>query len=435
MKKNVKIAKSLLKLAKELVAINQFEKAVQDDKSLAVYQGTCQDMIESIRLFSQVRIAFDQQSADMQQALDAFTKNRENLGYSSKQIQTFIGNLRSESQLNPSAQYMLSKNEQAKKYPNMIQASQDLNDRITAVEAIIMPELQAFQNAVQLSNLSKELCNISNLPKILGIDTEMYKMLTQGVIPEFDKVMKPLGIDYLIQKSKQSSFKNTHQMFLDEYDRKLLEGEALRIRLSQYLRLWGISEKDAVNLNNYLLENGAFTPEQITEISDDDLKKVVNKELQKLQNELGSETDPGRISELMAQINYGQKLLKSISNSLTEASRNMKLAIVSLKEQNDKYLAPTISYTNMMTARMIPNVMVSRKDNGEEEIPLPSKKASVKTAGWFSEFFDKVVDWTKRVVNKIGEFIDSLKSDSDEAIKNANDASETLNAMIQKIKQ
>ena len=99
MKKNVKIARSLLKLAKEPVAVTQFEQAVPDDKALAVYKaledynGNCKAMIESLRLFAVVRKEFHENSSGMNAALEAFLKNRRDLGYSEQRLQTFSVNI------------------------------------------------------------------------------------------------------------------------------------------------------------------------------------------------------------------------------------------------------------------------------------------------------------------------------------------------------
>ena len=284
MKKNVKIARSLLKLAKELVAVTQFEQAVPDDKALAVYNslatynGNCEAMIESLRLFAVVRKEFHENSSGMNAALEAFLKNRRDLGYSEQRLQTFSANIKKYPIMEQSAQYMLTDSEMAKAYPELPVITDKATDIITAIEAIIMPELQAFQNAVQLSLLAKELCNMNNLHKILGIKESVYNKLVNGVIPEFNNAMQEYGIDYLVKKSQGTEYSNIHNMMLDEYDKKMTEGQNLRARLGQYFKLWGLNEEQAVALDNYLIKTGVINPEKI---SDDELKHAVKQELDK----------------------------------------------------------------------------------------------------------------------------------------------------------
>lgn len=432
MKKNIKIAKSLLKLAKELVAINQFEKAVQDDKALAVYNGNCKDMIESLKLFAIVRQEFNANSSGMQNALDKFLDNRQKLGYSSKQLKTFADDIKKDPIMEQSAQYMLTAPEMAKAYPDLAVVTNGVADRITAIEAIIMPELQAFQNAVQLSLLAKELCNMDNLHKILGINKSVYDMLVNGVIPEFNRVMQPLGIDYLVKKSQGTEYSNIHRMMLDEYDKKMTEGQNLRVRLGQYFKLWGLNEEQAVSLDNYLIKTGVISPEKI---SDDELKHAVKQELDKMTQELqGMDKNSEEAKELAIKIKEGKDLLKNATNAMKNASKNMKVAIIALGEQEDKFLAPAISYTNMMSARLIPNAIQNRKNNDEEEIPLPSKKASAKTAGKIADFIEKVVDVSKRMLDKLVDIVKGLTTSKEKIVASANETSDSLQELVSILK-
>lgn len=431
MKKNVKIAKSLLKLAKELVAVTQFEQAVPDDKALAVYNGNCKEMIESLKLFAVVRKEFHENSSGMNAALEAFLKNRWDLGYSEQRLQTFAANIKNHPIMEQSAQYMLTDSEMAKAYPELPAITDKATDIITAIEAIIMPELQAFQNAVQLSLLAKELCNMDNLHKILGIKEPIYNKLVNGVIPEFNNVMQEYGIDYLVKKSQGTEYSNIHNMILDEYDKKMTEGQNLRARLSQYFKLWGLNEEQAVALDNYLIKTGVISPEKI---SDDELKHAVKQELDKMTEELqGMDKKSEEAKELTIKIKEGKDLLKNATKAMKNASKNMKVAIVLLGKQEDKFLAPAISYTSMMSARLIPNVIQYRKNNGLDEIPLPTN-ASVKTAGKVADFIEKVVDVSKRMLNKLVDIVKGMTASKEKIVASANETSDSLQELVNILK-
>ena len=437
MKKNVKIARSLLKLAKELVAVTQFEQAVPDDKALAVYKaledynGNCEAMIESLRLFAVVRKEFHENSSDMNAALEAFLENRRDLGYSEQRLQTFAANIKKYPIMEQSAQYMLTDSEM-KDYPELPVITDKATDIITAIEAIIMPELQAFQNAVQLSLLAKELCNMNNLHKILGIKEPIYNKLVNGVIPEFNNAMQEYGIDYLVKKSQGTEYSNIHNMMLDEYDKKMTEGQNLRARLGQYFKLWGLNEEQAVALDNYLIKAGAINPEKI---SDDELKHAVKQELDKMTKELqGMDKKSEEAKELATKIKEGKDLLKNATNAMKNASKNMKVAIVLLGKQEDKFLAPAISYTSMMSARLIPNVIQYRKNNGLDEIPLPTKEASVKNAGKVADFIEKVFDVSKRMINKLVDIVKGMTASKEKIVASANEASDSLQELINILK-
>ena len=440
MKKNVKIAKSLLKLAKELVAVTQFEQAVPNDKALAIYKaledynGNCEAMIESLRLFAVVRKEFHENSSGMNAALEAFLANRRDLGYSEQRLQTFSDNIKNHPIMEQSAQYMLTDSEMAA-YPELPVITDKATDIITAIEAIIMPELQAFQNAVQLSLLAKELCNMDNLHKILGIKKSVYDKLVNGVIPEFNNAMQPLGIDYLVKKSQGTEYSNIHNMMLDEYDKKMTEGQSLRARLGQYFKLWGLNEEQAVALDNYLIKAGVINPEKI---SDDDLKHAVKQELDKMTKELqGMDKKSEEAKELAIKIKEGKDLLKNATKAMENASKNMQVAIVFLGEQEDKFLAPAISYTSMMSARLIPNVIQYRKNNGLDEIPLPlgkSRKSSVKNAGKVADFIKQVVDVSKRMINKLVDIVKGMTASKEKIVASANEASDSLQELINILK-
>ena len=437
MKKNVKIARSLLKLAKELVAVTQFEQAVPDDKALAVYKsledynGNCEAMIKSLKLFAVVRKEFHENSSGMNAALEAFLKNRRDLGYSEQRLQTFAANIKKYPIMEQSAQYMLTDSEM-KDYPELPVITDKATDIITAIEAIIMPELQAFQNAVQLSLLAKELCNMDNLHKILCIKEPIYNKLVNGVIPEFNKAMQEYGIDYLVKKSQGTEYSNIHNMMLDEYDKKMTEGQNLRARLGQYFKLWGLNEEQAVALDNYLIKAGAINPEKI---SDDELKHAVKQELDKMTKELqGMDKKSEEAKELATKIKEGKDLLKNATNAMKNASKNMKVAIVLLGKQEDKFLAPAISYTSMMSARLIPNVIQYRKNNGLDEIPLPTKEASVKNAGKVADFIEKVVDVSKRMINKLVDIVKGMTTSKEKIVASANEASDSLQELINILK-
>lgn len=436
MKKNVKIARSLLKLAKELVAVTQFEKAVPDDKALAVYNsladynGNCKAMIESLRLFAVVRKEFHENSSGMNAALEAFLKNRRNLGYSEQRLQTFAANIKEHPIMEQSAHYMLTDSEM-KAYPELPAITDKATDIITAIEAIIMPELQAFQNAVQLSLLAKELCNMDNLHRILGIKESIYNKLVNGVIPEFNNAMQKYGIDYLVKKSQGTEYSNIHNMMLDEYDKKMTEGQNLRARLGQYFKLWGLNEEQAVALDNYLIKAGVINPEKI---SDDELKRAVKQELDKMTEELqGMDKKSEEAKELATKIKEGKDLLKNATKAMKNASKNMKVAIVLLGKQEDKFLAPAISYTSMMSARLIPNVIQYRKNNGLDEIPLPTD-ASVKTAGKVADFIEKVVDVSKRMINKLVDIVKGMTASKEKIVASANETSDSLQELISILK-
>ena len=437
MKKNVKIARSLLKLAKELVAVTQFEQAVPEDKALAVYKaledynGNCKAMIESLRLFVVVRKEFHENSSGMNAALEEFLKNRRDLGYSEQRLQTFAANIKKYPIMEQSAQYMLTDSEM-KDYPELPVITDKATDIITAIEAIIMPELQAFQNAVQLSLLAKELCNMDNLHKILGIKEPIYNKLVNGVIPEFNNAMQEYGIDYLVKKSQGTEYSNIHNMMLDEYDKKMTEGQNLRARLGQYFKLWGLNEEQAVALDNYLIKTGAINPEKI---SDDELKRAVKQELDKMTKELqGMDKKSEEAKELAIKIKEGKDLLKNATKAMRNASKNMKVAIVLLGKQKDKFLAPAISYTSMMSARLIPNVIQYRKNNGLDEIPLPTKEASVKNAGKVADFIEKVVDVSKRMINKLVDIVKGMTASKEKIVASANEASDSLQELINILK-
>ena len=441
MKKNVKIARSLLKLAKEPVAVTQFEQAVPDDKALAVYKsledynGNCEAMIESLRLFAVVRKEFHENSSGMNAALEAFLKNRRDLGYSEQRLQTFSANIKKYPIMEQSAQYMLTDSEMAKAYPELPVITDKATDIITAIEAIIMPELQAFQNAVQLSLLAKELCNMNNLHKILGIKESVYNKLVNGVIPEFNNAMQKYGIDYLVKKSQGTEYSNIHSMMLDEYDKKMTEGQNLRARLGQYFKLWGLNEEQAVALDNYLIKAGVINPEKI---SDDELKSAVKQELDKMTKKLqGMNKKSEEAKELAIKIKEGKDLLKNATRAMENASKNMKVAIVLLGKQEDKFLAPAISYTSMMSARLIPNVIQYRKNNGLDEIPLPpgkSRKSSVKNAGKVADFIEKVVDVSKRMLNKLVDIVKGMTTSKEKIVASANEASDSLQELINILK-
>ena len=437
MKKNVKIARSLLKLAKELVAVTQFEQAVPDDKALAIYKaledynGNCKAMINSLRLFAVVRKEFHENSSGMNAALEEFLKNRRDLGYSEQRLQTFAANIKKYPIMEQSAQYMLTDSEM-KDYPELPVITDKATDIITAIEAIIMPELQVFQNAVQLSLLAKELCNMDNLHKILGIKEPIYNKLVNGVIPEFNNAMQEYGIDYLVKKSQGTEYSNIHNMMLDEYDKKMTEGQNLRARLGQYFKLWGLNEEQAVALDNYLIKAGAINPEKI---SDDELKRAVKQELDKMTKELqGMDKKSEEAKELATKIKEGKDLLKNATNAMKNASKNMKVAIVLLGKQEDKFLAPAISYTSMMSARLIPNVIQYRKNNGLDEIPLPAKEASVKNAGKVADFIEKVVDVSKRMINKLVDIVKGMTASKEKIVASANEASDSLQELINILK-
>ena len=437
MKKNVKIARSLLKLAKELVAVTQFEQAVPDDKALAIYKaledynGNCKAMINSLRLFAVVRKEFHENSSGMNAALEELLKNRRDLGYSEQRLQTFAANIKKYPIMEQSAQYMLTDSEM-KDYPELPVITDKATDIITAIEAIIMPELQAFQNAVQLSLLAKELCNMDNLHKILGIKEPIYNKLVNGVIPEFNNAMQEYGIDYLVKKSQGTEYSNIHNMMLDEYDKKMTEGQNLRARLGQYFKLWGLNEEQAVALDNYLIKAGAINPEKI---SDDELKHAVKQELDKMTKELqGMDKKSEEAKELATKIKEGKDLLKNATNAMKNASKNMKVAIVLLGKQEDKFLAPAISYTSMMSARLIPNVIQYRKNNGLDEIPLPAKEASVKNAGKVADFIEKVVDVSKRMINKLVDIVKGMTASKEKIVASANEASDSLQELINILK-
>ena len=437
MKKNVKIARSLLKLAKELVAVTQFEQAVPDDKALAIYKaledynGNCKAMINSLRLFAVVRKEFHENSSGMNAALEELLKNRRDLGYSEQRLQTFAANIKKYPIMEQSAQYMLTDSEM-KDYPELPVITDKATDIITAIEAIIMPELQVFQNAVQLSLLAKELCNMDNLHKILGIKEPIYNKLVNGVIPEFNNAMQEYGIDYLVKKSQGTEYSNIHNMMLDEYDKKMTEGQNLRARLGQYFKLWGLNEEQAVALDNYLIKAGAINPEKI---SDDELKRAVKQELDKMTKELqGMDKKSEEAKELATKIKEGKDLLKNATNAMKNASKNMKVAIVLLGKQEDKFLAPAISYTSMMSARLIPNVIQYRKNNGLDEIPLPAKEASVKNAGKVADFIEKVVDVSKRMINKLVDIVKGMTASKEKIVASANEASDSLQELINILK-
>ena len=220
-------------------------------------------------------------------------------------------------------------------------------------------------------------------------------------------------------------------MMLDEYDKNMTEGQNLRARLGQYFKLWGLNEEQAVALDNYLIKAGAINPEKI---SDDELKHAVKQELDKMTEELqGMDKKSEEAKELATKIKEGNNLLKNATKAMKNASKNMKVAIVLLGKQEDKFLAPAISYTSMMSARLIPNAIQYRKNNGLDEIPLPTD-ASVKTAGKVADFIEKVVDVSKRMINKLVDIVKGMTASKEKIVASANEASDSLQELVNILK-
>ena len=212
----------------------------------------------------------------------------------------------------------------------------------------------------------------------------------------------------------------------------MTEGQNLRARLGQYFKLWGLNEEQAVALDNYLIKTGVINPEKI---SDDELKSAVKQELDKMTKELqGMDKKSEEAKELATKIKEGKDLLKNATNAMKNASKNMKVAIVLLGKQEGKFLAPAISYTSMMSARLIPNVIQYRKNNGLDEIPLPTKEASVKNAGKVADFIEKVVDVSKRMINKLVDIVKGMTASKEKIVASANEASDSLQELINILK-
>ena len=138
--------------------------------------------------------------------------------------------------------------------------------------------------------------------------------------------------------------------------------------------------------------------------------------------------------ELAIKIKEGKDLLKNATKAMRNASKNMKVAIVLLGKQKDKFLAPAISYTSMMSARLIPNVIQYRKNNGLDEIPLPTKEASVKNAGKVADFIEKVVDVSKRMIDKLVDIVKGMTASKEKIVASANEASDSLQELINILK-
>ena len=200
MKKNVKIARSLLKLAKELVAVNEYEKQVHPERMKKVWNDNYQDIIDRILLCVQLREAIAKNLPTLQSLKTKLEQKIDKISQNQKESQAFIDRLMKFPTMVKRYEWINGKSDGAlaKLYPRT-----NINNSIMAkMENGIMEELLVLDQALQMMsaiNSPTSPYSVKALAKGTGLDAKIVDKLANGMAVDFMQELENLNKDYFVE--------------------------------------------------------------------------------------------------------------------------------------------------------------------------------------------------------------------------------------------
>ena len=194
MKKNVKIARSLLKLAKELIAANPYETQIRPERMKKVWNDNYQDIIDRILLCVQLREAIAKNLPTLQSLKTELEQKIDKINQNQKESQAFIDRLMKFPTLVKRYEWINGKSDGAlaKLYPRT-----GVNNSImTKVENGIMEELLVLDQALQMMsalNSPTSPYSVNALAKGTGLDAKIVDKLANGMAVDFMKELDNLN--------------------------------------------------------------------------------------------------------------------------------------------------------------------------------------------------------------------------------------------------
>ena len=232
MKKNIKIAKELLALAKDIVAINDFEKKISPKRLITVWNEKYGDVIERVKLLVQYRDAISQNLSTIQDLRNKLGEKLAEMGDKESKIVDFLNKLESNPTLLHNFDFTINKKQQramSLMYP-YVEKNRSYAQKI---QTGMMEELFVLDHAIQLMQMvaSNEFMK-AELPKYLGMDKKLLDSLVKGVAPDFLKEMEEAGYSVETGKGERDSLKGVGD-FLErkekEFDDSKVNDHKIRI--------------------------------------------------------------------------------------------------------------------------------------------------------------------------------------------------------------
>lgn len=459
MKKNVKVAKELVKIAKDLLGANKSEYEFLTEKDLQLaFHGNYQTLLDTIKQFLDLRLALDARAADAHKKLEKFIEDKKNLHYNVGQLMAFKKTIQADPEMHPYFWFMSTSSDLVQ-YDNengtdFAQQYAELDELATPthiyeLESGILPELQVVQTAIQLVDLEKEF-TVRKLYGAtlgyLGMDRAMFdKLVKDPVVPEgkslvesFYELLDSFGMQYVTRMSKQSEYSNLAKLLQNQYINISEQGKRPEIRIKALCQLLAVSDTDAKKIDKYLVQNGFTTGkgsnEQLAKALEDAVGQLgIQREQVKTNDEMDPEEKQALINELNSKIERGVSLISSINKKIDKAQRNI-ISAITLVDEEESLMNKVVTYLSSMNAKLIPVVQAVRGIKGEDtNIPKPiGRKGSVKEAGLSDltekakGFFQKVGNFFKNTLTKIGSLFSQLTEKSNATTASLQEMNNTL---------
>ena len=195
MKKNERIARQLLKIAKELVAINPYEKQIKPDRMIKVWNEDYEEIIERLSLFVQLRDAIKNNLGTISALKDKISDSFHKIGDDDKKIEAFLKRLENNPALTHNYDYTIN----LKQQPSLKHAYAYVtnnNSYMQKIENGIMEEFLVLNQALQtMAFVSSDEFTKTELSKYTGIDKKILEKLMSGMAPDFLKEMENQNYD------------------------------------------------------------------------------------------------------------------------------------------------------------------------------------------------------------------------------------------------
>ena len=232
MKNNVKIAKQLLKLAKELVAANPYETKINPERMIDVWHEDYNEIIERISLFVQLRDAISQQLPTISTLKQKLANKLQQIGDNNRKIELFIQRLENNPKLTHNFDYTIN----LKKEPSMKHAYayvKNNNSYMQKIENGMMEEFLVLDQAIQMLQFvsSNEFTKIE-LAKYTGIDKKILDKLMNGMAPDFLKEMENQKYDVETSNGERGALRgldSTTQITEQDFEDRNIKDHKIRI--------------------------------------------------------------------------------------------------------------------------------------------------------------------------------------------------------------
>ncbi len=271
-KKNIKVAKQLLKLAKDIMAMNSYEKKIDPERLIRVWESNdMTGLIRNIVTWCQLRDAIANNVPKIDAAKTALEAALNEFGEDEDHINSVISNLESHPMLTQNKDYTinLSKDPSLGKLYKIFPQN---NSYMQAVQKGIMEELLVLNQALHLLTLVKDnTFTVQELVKLTGLSKPTIEKLVNGLAQQFLTEIESTGnLGVEMFSGERPSYKavsefvmQTEKEFEDTgvKDHKIRIGHAL-LRVELCAKNSRLIIQKLTNTNKYLnqvLAHASFT--------------------------------------------------------------------------------------------------------------------------------------------------------------------------------